>query len=300
LISILSNTFARINEHASEEYLFQFAISTLEGVKADAVLAYQPPFNLAAYAILSVLSWILSARNLHTVNVFMIRVSSFPMLVMIGVYERYFAAGRGGPSGAGSDTATSLYSLLPRGVKNLSFVDAFVGSGSNDLLDAVLNINTDNDEFDLFGDLSEDEEEEDLYSNHRADHPIHVNDDPTPMPTIIARGRFLSSASLVPPPITPPNGRSRSRNRPASLKGLNASPLARAYSQQRPLRSPALVSPSFQRMQSDGQDVLAGLKRVEEMLRNGDGGRSDEMKEMKQRQERIEALLLTLTRGMRA
>ncbi|CCO30331.1 hypothetical protein BN14_04358 [Rhizoctonia solani AG-1 IB] len=32
MISILSNTFARINEHASEEYLYQFAISTIEGV----------------------------------------------------------------------------------------------------------------------------------------------------------------------------------------------------------------------------------------------------------------------------
>ncbi|KAF8313679.1 hypothetical protein DL93DRAFT_2113916 [Clavulina sp. PMI_390] len=75
LMSILSATFARINENATEEFLFQFTISTLEGVKSDAVLAYQPPFNLAAYAILTVLSFVLSPRTLHTVNVFMLRVT---------------------------------------------------------------------------------------------------------------------------------------------------------------------------------------------------------------------------------
>ena len=44
-------------------------------VKTDALFMYQPPFNLFAYVILLPLSWVLSPRALHTVNVFLIRLT---------------------------------------------------------------------------------------------------------------------------------------------------------------------------------------------------------------------------------
>ncbi|KAF9514620.1 hypothetical protein BS47DRAFT_1294946 [Hydnum rufescens UP504] len=122
LISILSNTFARINEASTEEFLFQFAISTLEGVKADAVLVYQPPFNLAAYAILSVLSWFFSPRVVHTANVFMIRVTSFPMLVAIACYERFVLPGPGLVESS-KGVASVLYNIVPRQVQDLPFFE---------------------------------------------------------------------------------------------------------------------------------------------------------------------------------
>ncbi|KAI6164608.1 hypothetical protein EDD17DRAFT_1804828 [Pisolithus thermaeus] len=45
LVSILSNTFARINEDAAAEAMFRRAVSVLEGVKADSLFSYQPPIN---------------------------------------------------------------------------------------------------------------------------------------------------------------------------------------------------------------------------------------------------------------
>ncbi|KAJ3533040.1 hypothetical protein NM688_g7340 [Phlebia brevispora] len=78
LISILSNTFARIDANANQEYLFQYAISTIEGVKSDALFSYQPPFNLFAFLIL----WPYHA------------LTAFPTLIAIAVYERYLTQGQ--------------------------------------------------------------------------------------------------------------------------------------------------------------------------------------------------------------
>jgi hypothetical protein len=73
LISILSNTFSRIEQNATREYLFQFAITTIEGVKSDALFSYQPPFNLLAFVILKPASFVLTPRGLHSLNVFLIK-----------------------------------------------------------------------------------------------------------------------------------------------------------------------------------------------------------------------------------
>lgn len=54
-------------------------------VKADALFSYQPPLNLFAFIVMLPLSYILSKRWFHKVNVFMIRVTSMPILLAIAV-----------------------------------------------------------------------------------------------------------------------------------------------------------------------------------------------------------------------
>ncbi|CAE6413533.1 unnamed protein product [Rhizoctonia solani] len=136
MISILSNTFARINEHASEEYLYQFAISTLEGVKSDALFSYQPPFNIVALLFLYPLSTCLSPRQLHTVNVLLIRITSFPQLIVIGIYERYFAPGSRFITTT-KVTGSSMFDSLSR---QFRFVETFMGSSRDNVMDAIFDI----------------------------------------------------------------------------------------------------------------------------------------------------------------
>ncbi|GHJ86400.1 hypothetical protein NliqN6_2802 [Naganishia liquefaciens] len=88
LVAILSNTFATINADAAAESMFRKAVSTLEGVKGDSVFSYQLPFNLVAVVFMWPLSYVLSRRWFHKVNVFMIRLTSFPILLAIAIYER--------------------------------------------------------------------------------------------------------------------------------------------------------------------------------------------------------------------
>lgn len=62
LVAILGNTFATINADAAAESMFRKAVSTLEGVKADAVFSYQLPFNLVAVIMMWPMRYVLSAR----------------------------------------------------------------------------------------------------------------------------------------------------------------------------------------------------------------------------------------------
>ncbi|ORX39230.1 hypothetical protein BD324DRAFT_618919 [Kockovaella imperatae] len=88
LVAILGNTFATINQDAAAESMFRKAVSTLEGVKADAVFSYQLPFNLVAVVFMWPMSYILNPRWFHKLNVAMIRLSNFPVLIVIALYER--------------------------------------------------------------------------------------------------------------------------------------------------------------------------------------------------------------------
>ncbi|KAG6827972.1 hypothetical protein H0H92_009798 [Tricholoma furcatifolium] len=139
LISLLSNTVARIEENATQEYLFQFAIATMEGVKSDALFSYQPPFNILAFLILKPATYILSPRALHSFNVFLIKLTSLPVLIVIGIYERYFAHGMRFAD-TGREAAQSFFKSLPRHIKHMPLVEALVGSASNDIYDAIFEV----------------------------------------------------------------------------------------------------------------------------------------------------------------
>ncbi|KAG6889749.1 hypothetical protein C0992_004267 [Termitomyces sp. T32_za158] len=64
---------------------FLYALWT---VKADFLFSYQPPINLFALCIMLPASYVLTPRWFHKVNVLMIRITSFPILLLISLYER--------------------------------------------------------------------------------------------------------------------------------------------------------------------------------------------------------------------
>lgn len=88
LVSMLSTTFAGIVSNAGAEIQYRRAVLTLEGVKSDAIFAYQPPFNILAMCTLLPLKFIVSPRWFHKVNVACVRILNAPLLLIIGYVER--------------------------------------------------------------------------------------------------------------------------------------------------------------------------------------------------------------------
>ncbi|KDQ61736.1 hypothetical protein JAAARDRAFT_520251 [Jaapia argillacea MUCL 33604] len=138
LVSILSHTFSTISEDAAAEAMFRRAVSTIEGVKADPLFSYLPPINLVALCIMLPLSYILNPRWFHKVNVFMIRLTNFPILLLIALYERQSKS-------TGSITfydtlsaaAEKMFDSLPRGIKRWTFIETFSGDSG---IDAVFEL----------------------------------------------------------------------------------------------------------------------------------------------------------------
>lgn len=124
--------YSRVYSNASEEYLFQRIVTTVEGVKSDAVFSYIPPFNLLALAILMPIKYVGSAETLHRVNVFLIRACNFPILFAISAYERYAYR-----------TSRRAIRLTERGqVKEAKsgFFGSILGSGSESLIHAAFDL----------------------------------------------------------------------------------------------------------------------------------------------------------------
>lgn len=89
LTSLLSNKYSEVRSNADREHLFQRVVATVEGVKTDTVFSYFPPFNLFAIVILVPLSYVVTPETLHRVNVFMIRATNLPLLLIISAYDRH-------------------------------------------------------------------------------------------------------------------------------------------------------------------------------------------------------------------
>jgi len=85
---MLSTTFSTIVSNATAEIQFRRAVLTLEGVKSDAIFAYQPPFNILALFVLTPLKFILTPRWFHKINVAAVRVINAPLLLLISLVER--------------------------------------------------------------------------------------------------------------------------------------------------------------------------------------------------------------------
>ncbi|KAF9240653.1 hypothetical protein BU15DRAFT_73884 [Melanogaster broomeanus] len=137
LVSILSNTFARINEDAAAEAYVQE--SSINDRRADSLFSYQPPINVVALCILLPSSYVLSPRWFHKVNVFLIRATNFPILLMIAWYERL--AKRNSTVGFYDTIASVLEKVtdaLPRTVKRMSLLEGLAGSGAD--IDVIFDI----------------------------------------------------------------------------------------------------------------------------------------------------------------
>ncbi|KAF8962728.1 hypothetical protein BDZ97DRAFT_1920296 [Flammula alnicola] len=219
LISILSNTVARIDANATQEYLFQYTITTIEGVKSDALFSYQPPFNILAFVILKPASWFLTPRALHSFNVFLIKLTSLPQLVIIGYTN---------------------------------------GSSSNDLYDAIFDVEINDDEYDIFDESDADHDYS--YPQRWWREPSSTQASP--------KQRVLSPTALSPlEVITTPEI--------APLSSNNLSPLARLVSSRfssiggLPPNSSAESSNSAMAAQAVVQAAAtseASLKRIESLV----------------------------------
>ncbi|KAH9847576.1 hypothetical protein C2E23DRAFT_847890 [Lenzites betulinus] len=138
-VLILSHTFSTINDDAAAEAMFRRAVSTIEGVKADSLFSYQPPVNLVALCIMLPASYVLTPRWFHKVNVFMIRLTSFPILLGIAWYERQ--AKRSGSFTfyeTVSAAAEKIFDTLPRNLKRLTFFEGLTGPDAD--IDAIFEL----------------------------------------------------------------------------------------------------------------------------------------------------------------
>ncbi|CAA7265534.1 unnamed protein product [Cyclocybe aegerita] len=328
LISILSNTFAQIDANATQEYLFQFTISTIEGVKSDALFSYQPPFNVLAFVLLKPASWFLTPRALHSFNVFLIRVTSLPQLIIIGMYERYLASGQSFRE-TGVDAAQSLFNSLPRHIKNMPLVEALVGSSSNDLFDAIFDVEVNDGDFDIF-DSDAEADVPALRSLHsrenmrmqgsskdrgesRSPVPKIRRRRPTSLGRVSTRGAASIGESSVQP--SPKQfGSGLTTLSPVDMltspeitisAGSNLSPLARLFNSRFSSVAPAESNSSMaaQAAAQAAASTEASVKHIEALLEAVSElpvhRLKEEMKELQDRQARIENLLLMLTRGMR-
>ncbi|KAA1467684.1 hypothetical protein DENSPDRAFT_813509 [Dentipellis sp. KUC8613] len=322
LISILSNTFARIDANANQEYLFQFTINTLEGMKSDALFSYQPPFNLLAFVILWPAKYVLTPRLFHSANVFMIRLTSFPILITITVYERYL---RPNSSLLHSTQAAaySIYNSLPRPFKSIPILEAIMGTDANDIYEAMFDVEMELDDGDvhLFTDDDDDRfigvrswtsrENGNGNGNGMRTPPTARSEAP---PNVLRTPEHNADRRRRPASLPrPPGGRSplgsprmrHSSLRPGAVARESAaevpslgprSPLARLFTA--PRREPDSAA-SEERMER----VEEGVRRMEELLEDVRGlpvaKLKDEMRELQERQARIEGLLMMLTRGMR-
>ncbi|MCJ1446280.1 MAG: hypothetical protein MMC23_006785 [Stictis urceolatum] len=88
LVSMLSHTFSQIVSNSTAEIQFRRAVLTFECVKADAIFAFFPPFNILALVFFLPLKLFLSPRWFHKAIITAVRILNMPLLLAIGLYER--------------------------------------------------------------------------------------------------------------------------------------------------------------------------------------------------------------------
>ncbi|SNX87554.1 related to YVC1 - vacuolar cation channel [Melanopsichium pennsylvanicum] len=161
LISLLSNTFQVVAMNANEEAMFQFACKTMSGITTDAIFSYQPPLNLLALTIIMPLSFVVSPRWLHKINVFLIRLTSFHVLLIIRFAElNVFGSGI-------SLTAEKGKSLLSR----IPIFSGGLDKASADVIEAAFDYHVpkDEDDWGVQDDASGDEADAEVEANQGQD-----------------------------------------------------------------------------------------------------------------------------------
>lgn len=119
LISLLSNTFSTVAQNAAEEAMYQHACLTLNGISSDAILSYTPPLNLLAVVIILPASFILSPRWLHKLNIALLRVTSWPILLIVRLCsqgsrkQQYLISGPASYMESTAEKASHLISWIP-------------------------------------------------------------------------------------------------------------------------------------------------------------------------------------------
>lgn len=93
LITVLTNSFMAVVQNANEEHQFVFAVNAISMVKSDALFSYIAPTNVLAW-VLAPLRFILPFPTFVRVNRTAIKVTHFPILFLIYVYERMVLQGQ--------------------------------------------------------------------------------------------------------------------------------------------------------------------------------------------------------------
>jgi hypothetical protein len=87
LITVLTNSFMAIVQNANEEHQFVFAVNTISNVKSDALFSYVAPTNIVQW-LLTPLRYFVPFRQYVKVNRTIIKITHFPVLFTIYLYER--------------------------------------------------------------------------------------------------------------------------------------------------------------------------------------------------------------------
>ncbi|GAD97733.1 integral membrane channel protein, putative [Paecilomyces variotii No. 5] len=87
LITVLTNSFMAIVQNANEEHQFVFAVNTISMVKSDALFSYVAPTNILAWLI-APLRFCMPFRQFLKINRMIIKITHFPILFTICLYER--------------------------------------------------------------------------------------------------------------------------------------------------------------------------------------------------------------------
>lgn len=87
LITVLTNSFMAIVQNANDEHQFVFAVNTISMVKSDALFSYVAPTNILAW-IITPLRYCMSFRRFIKVNRTVIKITHFPILFSICLYEK--------------------------------------------------------------------------------------------------------------------------------------------------------------------------------------------------------------------
>lgn len=91
LITVLTNSFLAIVANANDEHQFLFAVNTISMVKNDALFSYVAPSNLLAW-LFSPLRYLMPFRTFVKFNRYAIKITHFPLLFAIFIYEKLFLA----------------------------------------------------------------------------------------------------------------------------------------------------------------------------------------------------------------
>ncbi|KAK3318450.1 hypothetical protein B0H66DRAFT_477234 [Apodospora peruviana] len=91
LITVLTNSFMSIASNANQEHQFLFAINTISMVKNDALFSYVAPGNIFAWLFMP-LRYCMPMKQFVWLNRSVIKLTHFPLLFCIYIYERYLLA----------------------------------------------------------------------------------------------------------------------------------------------------------------------------------------------------------------
>lgn len=194
-------------------------------------------------------------------------------MIIIGLYERYFAPGQDVRI-TGKETAHNFYNSLPRNLKTMPLVEALVGSHAHTLYDAIFDIElSDEQEHGLFEDFEFDDDDErpalrSLASRESMRKGWRTRTPSRRRPASIP----VSPDNGLPSPGAPRSPRRRPKESITSIGeqtgALNVptlkapSPLTRLFGATRLMASASesTVSPTM------GEEALAGVKRLEHVL----------------------------------